>query len=826
MYWLVKLESLLLAGNLLKIDRSRALLLWAMAADSAMRVSQERFGQANSYLAQACFEGAGSQDSEGAMHAELARLAWTRTGNHLAVADVVLTLATGHVLRGRAREAVGLTAGLENAIADPQFAQLTANLLIQRAEAQGQLGSLAEARDSIGAALRILAALPSEDDRAESARCAALGVQGNIEIRQREWQSAAKTFDCLLRLLPPTHPFAHIAKANQGFALAHWGVPVRGHALLCEATAALAPWPQTASDATYHRGLAAALAGDAMDLADCSKELLALAYLAGKSASRLIQRGHYLAGLHGMATGAPSLALDSFRSSIESCDGVDPGRGFEAEALAREQWNELHALAVDAAAKVGTPEHLLEILESGRARALFGLLQSAEGDDSETEEVRAANLRLDEARVELERTYLRVVEASNTRAQKRAHLKAFQEAQGSFVLRHDAHLKAIEAQRVRAQTARITLRQIQGRLASHQGVVTYGRTSTNVVALVISASETRIVDLGTFTEIEPRLTRINRIQLRPEARGDIGKRQDVTTQNSSEPSSDAELVSGIADLASMLWKPLGLDPRIRRVVVSPDPSLSLVPFSSLDSERVIECATSLSVSEHQAKVRDKRTAGNLRSQAILAFGNPHRPLLPNLSSAEIEARAIAGAAGRDTCHIGKAANEASFRTAIKLPWRAVHFACHAEADTEKPLQGSLKLANADELLVGEVLDLRLTSDLVVLSACDTARGKTYEAEGVVAFPSAFFIAGATQVLVSLWPVDDEATQELMVRFYAEWNAADPIKRVDAAMALHRAQQQVRAQKRWQDPYFWAAWQLWGPSELESPTTEKATEQKK
>ena len=98
--------------------------------------------------------------------------------------------------------------------------------------------------------------------------------------------------------------------------------------------------------------------------------------------------------------------------------------------------------------------------------------------------------------------------------------------------------------------------------------------------------------------------------------------------------------------------------------------------------------------------------------------------------------------------------------------------------------------------------------LVVLSACDTARGKVYLAEGVVGFTRAFMFAGSPRVIVSLWKVDDEATRVLMVKFYDLWNPKGRAG-LGAAAALRKAQVHVASQKKWKHPFFWAAWQLWG-----------------
>ncbi|MHC4164105.1 MAG: CHAT domain-containing protein [Planctomycetota bacterium] len=105
----------------------------------------------------------------------------------------------------------------------------------------------------------------------------------------------------------------------------------------------------------------------------------------------------------------------------------------------------------------------------------------------------------------------------------------------------------------------------------------------------------------------------------------------------------------------------------------------------------------------------------------------------------------------------------------------------------------------------DVYRMKIPADLAVLSACETAKGKIYKAEGVIGFTRAFMFAGAPRVVVSLWKVDDEATRALMVKFYELWKPGQ----MATATALQKAQEYVASHEKWKHPYFWAAWQLWG-----------------
>jgi CHAT domain-containing protein/Tfp pilus assembly protein PilF len=146
-------------------------------------------------------------------------------------------------------------------------------------------------------------------------------------------------------------------------------------------------------------------------------------------------------------------------------------------------------------------------------------------------------------------------------------------------------------------------------------------------------------------------------------------------------------------------------------------------------------------------------------------------------------------------------------------YRIVHFATHGFVDYQHPELSGLVLSLVDKkgepqdgfLRMHDIYNLKLPVDLVVLSACNTGLGKDVKGEGLIGLTRGFMYAGAASVAASLWKVDDEATAELMKRFYEGMFHKD----LSPAAALRQAQIGMWQQKRWHEPYYWAAFVLQG-----------------
>ena len=133
----------------------------------------------------------------------------------------------------------------------------------------------------------------------------------------------------------------------------------------------------------------------------------------------------------------------------------------------------------------------------------------------------------------------------------------------------------------------------------------------------------------------------------------------------------------------------------------------------------------------------------------------------------------------------------------------MHLACHGQFRSDNPLFSALKLADG-WFTVRDAYSLKLDNALVTLSGCETGVNVVAPGDELIGLAGGFFSAGARSVLLSLWMVDDDATNQMMVDFYEE------TKNGRSLSASLRAAQLKMLQKN-PHPFFWSPFVLVGRS---------------
>lgn len=246
----------------------------------------------------------------------------------------------------------------------------------------------------------------------------------------------------------------------------------------------------------------------------------------------------------------------------------------------------------------------------------------------------------------------------------------------------------------------------------------------------------------------------------------------------------------------------------KKVLLIPHRSLSFLPFQALTrreryllEEYLFFYAPSLNTYFYSLQKE-----GN-PSGRFLGFGNPKfaDPEVSPLPGSEEEVRKIGKLLSNPLLLFGEEATESAFYQFAQEA-NIVHLSTHGLANEQSPLYSTILLApdsqNDGFLLAGEIFFITLQTDLVVLSACQTALGQYSVTEGLIGFTRSFFYAGTSSLIASLWSVSDLSTRDLFVGFYHYLLGGFP-----KVEALWRAQIDVATTHG--HPFFWAPFILIG-----------------
>lgn len=288
----------------------------------------------------------------------------------------------------------------------------------------------------------------------------------------------------------------------------------------------------------------------------------------------------------------------------------------------------------------------------------------------------------------------------------------------------------------------------------------------------------------------------------------------------------------------------GLDKKMDKLIFIPDDILHYLPFETLLSQKnekrwLVEdykVGYAPSISALQEIIRQERSSDRKPQKDLLAFGDPFfgpeeekdsvRETLKDFSSADtlnlprlkysgLEIEKMAGLFKKTKINIfkRKEATEEQLKRLNHADYKILHFATHCLIDDEKPARSSIVLSlgnNSAEdglLQMREIFNLKLNSDLVTLSSCQTGLGQYIKGEGIEGLCRAFFYAGASSALISLWAVHDQASYQFMERYYLHLRSSNSI--MDS---LQKAKLEMIGSDVFSHPYYWAGFIVTGNSD--------------
>jgi CHAT domain-containing protein/tetratricopeptide (TPR) repeat protein len=346
-----------------------------------------------------------------------------------------------------------------------------------------------------------------------------------------------------------------------------------------------------------------------------------------------------------------------------------------------------------------------------------------------------------------------------------------------------------------------TVTEIQQQLPERVQIVQYAVLEKKLLVWYITRSEifTRLVEVDSLKLTEMVATALNQIKQRDE--------------NGA--------TNSLKSLHNILIEPISgrLDSNLV-VCFVPDKILHYVPFGALISMssgrylmqdyRVMSSPSATILIESTNKARE---LASIREERLLAVGNPAfdrsvNPSLSNLRDAEREVKEIAPSYTSERVLVGSQATRKSVMDEL-VRAHVAHFAAHYQIDADSQLASRLLLspepgershAQLSGLDSGDIYQMNLArTKLVVLSACQTGIEQQLRGEGPIGFARSFLVAGVPVVVASLWPVDSEATSELMILFH-RFRKLDHLSTTEA---LTRAQQEMTTRGPYRHPYYWA-----------------------
>jgi CHAT domain-containing protein len=370
---------------------------------------------------------------------------------------------------------------------------------------------------------------------------------------------------------------------------------------------------------------------------------------------------------------------------------------------------------------------------------------------------------------------------------------------------------------------------LSGRLAAlDASVLEYAAGGDAMYAFVVAGSSISVTRLGTTRDIAAAAESLyDKLRNRESAYSDVQR--------------------AAAKLAQLVLWPISEKLTHRRVIVVPDDSLHTVPFAILPwsaeaSAPLLLERAELSVVPSTLFVTHPRSLAPPRGSRprLELIGDPvfqasrwerecgsrepspavpsvpaNRRALPALPGSRKEVLAIerlaqtAPGSIQVKKQLGCEATPSALRAAAATGPELLHIATHGYVDAYRPRLSALALtqdspANGGASTVGllDILNMRVGSRLVVLSACDTSRGRLLPGEGVLGPAQAFLQAGAASVVASYWRIPDEHTAPFMETFYRYLL----VDRLNAAAALRRTQLDYARDR---GSYDWAAFTLYG-----------------
>lgn len=381
--------------------------------------------------------------------------------------------------------------------------------------------------------------------------------------------------------------------------------------------------------------------------------------------------------------------------------------------------------------------------------------------------------------------------------------------------------------------------EVQQRLKPDQVLVQYALTKTNIFLVLVSKGSYQIIKESIDTSFT----------------SEINKYRKSISQFNYEDIKDASIYAYSATayrLFQTLLAPVEGQIRGKELIIIPDDILNTIPFEALLTQKV-EKVNDIAYKDlpylikrnsiiynYSASLFAQSAAFNedkIDNPRLLALAPIHSTFtLSDINKITRDSDEIVPIPGtidevKGICKIfsgkkllGKNASEARFKQ-ICDQYQIIHIASHGFVNNEYPLFSRLVFNrnNQDTLNDGllntyEIYNMHVSAPLVVLSACNTGSGKLYRGEGTISLARGFYVAGAKNIIMTLWAITDKTSNELVQQFYTHLANSEtvPLSLQQAKLGFLQNSDEIAAH-----PFFWAGYISIGEPEVRFASVNKA-----
>lgn len=514
-----------------------------------------------------------------------------------------------------------------------------------------------------------------------------------------------------------------------------------------------------------------------------------------KGLPQIAERSHTGLGLVALTKGDLDIAEQHFRNAIavtEELRAPLPGEEFKTAFFANKlvPYNELVRICLDA----GETRFIeaLKLVESARSRALVDSVGDAQEDLIEPRDAFEANLlkQVGDLREELNYLYKELNQPVNSAGrERRASVQRELRERENKVLEITRQLHH-RSESIISPLRGLDVQQLQQQLGDDDVLVEYTALGDELLAFVLTRDRVDVARrLGSVSALGERLNAV-RFQIDSLRFGAPSIRRHLRALTE-------KIKVHLRQLHDQLIGPLEQAAVRRKLIVVPHGSLHYLPFHALhdgDGYLIERCEISYAPSAAILQQCLQRGAQTLDRALLVGVSDEQAPRIVD----EIEAlKTVFPHATALTENSATA--EALRRNSASVD--LLHLACHGQFRSDNPLFSALRLADG-WFTVRDAYGLKLDNALVTLSACETGANVVAPGDELIGLARGFFSAGARAVLLSLWMVDDETTEKMMVDFYAETRRGRPL-----AESLRTAQLKILHERP--HPFFWSPFVLVG-----------------